>query len=228
MYPEKMLPQDADRINSNYKLFFTPHATLARIEPQAPERWAVLAGHCGSSIETLDRGPQPSGSRRPMPLTKDELLAHLAALGIATTTIEHPAVFTVTESDALEKQLSGGHTKNLFLKDAKDRLFLVVAESHAVVDLKTLHTRIGAARLSFGKPDLLMEVLGIPPGSVTAFSLANDRGKRVNVVVDAALMQYDTINCHPLVNTATTNIRRDDLLRFMRACGHEPQITALS
>lgn len=163
-----------------------------------------------------------------MPLTKDELLAHLAALGIATTTIEHPAVFTVTESDALEKQLSGGHTKNLFLKDAKDRLFLVVAESHAVVDLKTLHTRIGAARLSFGKPDLLMEVLGIPPGSVTAFSLANDRGKRVNVVVDAALMQYDTINCHPLVNTATTNIRRDDLLRFMRACGHEPQITALS
>lgn len=163
-----------------------------------------------------------------MPLTKEDLFQRLGQLGITTKTVDHPAVFTVAESDALEPLLPGGHTKNLFLKDAKDRLYLVIAQSHTQIDLKTLHKLIGAARLSFGKPDLLMEVLGIPPGSVTAFSLINDGTRRVSVVVDAALMQYDTINCHPLVNTATTNIPRDELLRFIRSCGHEPQIVALS
>ncbi len=163
-----------------------------------------------------------------MPLTKEDLFHRLGQLGIATKTIDHPAVFTVAESTSLAAQIPGGHTKNLFLKDAKDRLYLVIAQSHTHVDLKTLHKQIGAARLSFGKSDLLMEVLGVPPGSVTAFSLVNDRDRRVSVVVDAALMQYETINCHPLVNTATTNIPRDDLLRFIRSCGHEPQITALS
>jgi Ala-tRNA(Pro) deacylase len=162
-----------------------------------------------------------------MPLTKEDLFQRLGQLGITTKTVDHPAVFTVAESDALEQQFPGGHTKNLFLKDAKDRLYLVIARSHTQIDLKTLHKLIGAARLSFGKPDLLMEVLGVPPGSVTAFSLINDGNRRVSVVVDAALMQYDTINCHPLVNTATTNIPRDELLRFIRACGRDPQIVAL-
>jgi Ala-tRNA(Pro) deacylase len=67
----------------------------------------------------------------------------------------------------------------------------------------------------------------VPAGSVTAFALINDRDKRVQVVVDAALEAFDGINCHPLENTATTNIAREDLLRFIRACGHEPRIMAL-
>ncbi len=162
-----------------------------------------------------------------MPHTRESLFARLAALGIATETVEHEAVFTVAESERLERDLPGGHTKNLFLKDAKDRLFLVVAQSHTAVDLKSLHKRIGAARLSFGKPDLLMEVLGVPPGSVTALSLINDDQKRVSVVVDSRLMGYERINCHPLVNTATTSLARDDLFRFMRACGHEPLVVAI-
>ena len=83
-------------------------------------------------------------------------------------------------------------------------------------------------RLSFGKPDLLMEVLGVPPGSVTAFAVINDSKGRVSVVVDASLMRYDNINCHPLVNTATTTIARDDLLAFIRASGHEPRIADLT
>jgi Ala-tRNA(Pro) deacylase len=83
---------------------------------------------------------------------------------------------------------------------------------------------IGAARLSFGKPELLMKVLGVAPGSVTAFAIANDTEGQVSVVVDELLMQHATINCHPLINTATTNIARDDLLRFIRATGHEPMI----
>lgn len=162
-----------------------------------------------------------------MPATREELFARLAALGIATETVEHEAVFTVAESARLERDLSGGHTKNLFLKDAKGRLFLIVAESHTPVDLKSLHKRIGAARLSFGKPELLMEVLGVAAGSVTALALINDDQKRVSVVVDARLMGYERINCHPLVNTATTNLARDDLLRFMRATGHDPLIVAI-
>jgi len=162
-----------------------------------------------------------------MPATREDLFARLAELGVATETVEHEAVFTVAESARLERDLAGGHTKNLFLKDAKGRLFLVVAESHTPVDLKHLHKRIGAARLSFGKPDLLMEVLGVPAGSVTALALINDDQKRVSVVVDERLMGYERINCHPLVNTATTSIARDDLLRFMRATGHDPLVVAI-
>jgi Ala-tRNA(Pro) deacylase len=162
-----------------------------------------------------------------MATTRQDLTRRLDELGIKTRTIEHEAVFTVDESEKVERALPGGHTKNLFLKDAKDRLFLIIAESRSKVDLKTLHKAIGAARLSFGKPDLLMEVLGVPPGSVTAFALMNDQSRRVSVVVDARLMHYDTINCHPLVNTATTNIAREDLLTFMRATGHEPLIADL-
>ncbi|MBN9277328.1 MAG: prolyl-tRNA synthetase associated domain-containing protein [Hyphomicrobium sp.] len=162
-----------------------------------------------------------------MPATREILFARLAELGIQTVTVEHEAVFTVAESSHLERNLEGGHTKNLFLKDAKGQLFLIVAESHTPVDLKSLHKRIGAARLSFGKPELLMEVLGVPAGSVTALALINDDQKRVSVVVDERLMGYERINCHPLVNTATTSIARDDLLRFMRATGHEPLVVAI-
>ena len=163
-----------------------------------------------------------------MPNTTADLYARLAELGIETRTVEHPAVFTVAESEKLDREMPGGHTKNLFLKDAKGRLFLVTAESRSEVDLKTLHKRLGCARLSFGKPELLLEALGVTPGSVTALALINDSEKRVTFVLDEALMEFDTINCHPLTNTATTNIAREGLLRFIRACGHEPRIIMLS
>jgi Ala-tRNA(Pro) deacylase len=163
-----------------------------------------------------------------MPKTRAELMARLAELGIETTTVEHEAVFTVGESDRLHREIAGGHTKNLFLKDAKDRLWLVVAESHTPVDLKALPKTIGSARLSFGKAELLMEVLGVTPGSVTALAVINDTARRVSVVVDERLMGYDIINCHPLENTATTAIRRDDLIRFMKACGAEPRVLPLT
>jgi Ala-tRNA(Pro) deacylase len=163
-----------------------------------------------------------------MPASRSDLFARLEALGITTKTLDHPAVFTVAESTGLERDLPGGHTKNLFLKDAKDRLFLIIAQSQTAIDLKTLHKTLGCARLSFGKPELLMEVLGVPPGSVTAFSLINDQTNRVSVIVDQQLMVHDSINCHPLENTATTNIARDDLLRFIRAGGHDPRVMALT
>ena len=159
--------------------------------------------------------------------TRADLMRRLAELGITTTTVDHPAVFTVAESAELDRQIPGGHTKNLFLTDAKGALLLVIAHAHTRVDLKRLPARLGCGRVSFGKPELLAQVLGVTPGSVTAFALINDTAHRVRVIVDEALMAYDTINAHPLENTATTNIARDALLRFIRACGHEPRILYL-
>jgi len=163
-----------------------------------------------------------------MPATRQDLFDRLADLGIAVRTTEHEAVFTVAESEKLERELSGAHTKNLFLKDEAGAVFLVIAKSSTRVDLKALSRTLGAKRFSFGKPDLLMEILGVSPGSVTAFAVINDNSRRVRVVLDSELMDYEAINCHPLENTATTTIARDDLLRFIRACGHEPKIAVVT
>ncbi len=161
-----------------------------------------------------------------MPATRDDLFSLLTNLGIESTTHEHEAVFTVAESSDLHERIPGGHSKNLFLKDKKGKLFLVVALQDTVIDLKSIHQVIGAqGRVSFGSADLLMEVLGVAPGSVTPFALINDReAHRVTPVFDTALMRHEILNFHPLENTATTSIGRDDLLRFVAACGHQPQI----
>jgi Ala-tRNA(Pro) deacylase len=164
-----------------------------------------------------------------MPATPEEMFAYLDQLGIATTTVTHPPLFTVEQSRDLRGEIEGAHTKNLFLIDRKDRLFLIVAEEDAEIDLKHLHRRIGASgRLSFGKPELLLETLGVEPGSVTPFGAINDRDGRVAVLIDAALAAQDTMNCHPLVNTRTTRLAVADLLRFLRETGHEPRILPVS
>jgi len=160
-------------------------------------------------------------------MAEHDLHAVLDGLGIVVTTTEHAPIHTVEESRRLRGAIPGVHTKNLFLKDDKGALFLVVALSTTRVDLKQLAKRLGAGRFSFGKPELLQEVLGVSPGSVTAFAIVNDTSQRVRVVVDANLLHYETVNCHPLENTATTNIARAELLRFIRACGHEPRIAEL-
>jgi Ala-tRNA(Pro) deacylase len=152
----------------------------------------------------------------------------LAELGIACPTVEHAPVFTVEDSGELYATIPGGHTKNLFLKDAKGQLFLIVAHHGTRVDLKKLPPIIGSARLSFGRAELLEEVLGVKPGSVTAFAVMNDGAGQVRVVIDQNLMAFETINLHPLENSATTSIAREDLLRFIRAAGHTPLIAALT
>ena len=163
-----------------------------------------------------------------MPASRADLFAMLDNFGIRTKTHEHPAVFTVAESLDIEKAMPGGHTKNLFLKDKKDRLFLVVALNDAAIDMKTLHKTLACDRLSFGKAELLEDVLGIKPGSVTPFSIINDKAARVTIVLDATMMEEPLLNYHPLENTATTAIAREDLLRFIRATGHEPEILPVS
>jgi Ala-tRNA(Pro) deacylase len=156
-----------------------------------------------------------------MPLTPDELLTYLSDLGIAVSTVRHPPLRTVEESRELRGAIPGGHTKNLFLKDRKDNYFLLTVGEDAVVNLKTVHTVIGAAsRLSFGNAEKLMDYLGVVPGAVTVFGAVNDRAGKVKIVLDADLMANETINGHPLTNEATTTIARGDLIRFRETTGH--------
>jgi Ala-tRNA(Pro) deacylase len=98
-----------------------------------------------------------------------------------------------------------------------------------VIELKSLHRLLGATgRFSFGSAEQMRELLGVEPGSVTPFAAINDKSGRVTVVLDAAMMAHDVLNFHPLVNTGTTTISRDGLLKFLQATGHVPRIEAVS
>jgi Ala-tRNA(Pro) deacylase len=164
-----------------------------------------------------------------MAKTPDDLFAALDSLGIKHSTIKHPPLFTVEQARELRGQIAGGHTKNLFLRDKKGALFLVVALEDAVIDLKGLHRLLGASgRFSFGSADLLREVWGVAPGLVTPFGAINDVDTRVTVVLDAAMMEHALLNYHPLVNTMTTAIARDDLVRFLEWTGHQPRVEKVS
>ncbi|MER8549928.1 prolyl-tRNA synthetase associated domain-containing protein [Mesorhizobium sp. M0684] len=164
-----------------------------------------------------------------MPKTEAELFAFLAGLGIEVSTRRHPPLFTVADSQALRGEIAGGHTKNLFLKDKKDNFFLVSVGEEAVVDLKHIHHLIGAAgRLSFGRPEMLMQLLGVVPGAVTVFGLINDTERRIKVVLDEELMSHAVVNAHPLTNEATTSIAAADLVKFVEATGHDAVILKVS
>src|SRR5271156_4098589 len=163
-----------------------------------------------------------------MPASPDDLIAYLAALGIETETVDHPPLFTVEDSQTLRGEIPGGHTKNLFVKDKKGRLFLLVLGEETRVDLKRVHEKIGAqGRVSFGSAELLQEVWGVKPGAVTPFGAINDAGGRVTVVLDATMMRCERLNFHPLVNTRTTGLSSRDIIKFLQATGHEPLIVEL-
>jgi Ala-tRNA(Pro) deacylase len=163
-----------------------------------------------------------------MRTSPEDLLAYLAALSIEASTVEHPPLHTVEESQALRGDIPGSHTKNLFVKDKKSRLFLLVLDEETAVDLKRVHEKIGAqGRVSFGSPDLLEEVWGVLPGSVTPFGAINDKAGRVTVVLDEAMMRRRRLNFHPLVNTRTAGLASVDLVKFLRATGHEPLVVPL-
>jgi Ala-tRNA(Pro) deacylase len=165
------------------------------------------------------------------PASPDDLFAYLDSLGIAHQTVWHPPVFTVEEARAQRDRdhIAGGFTKNLFLRDKKGTLFLIVAPEDAAIELKSLHRLLGATgRFSFASADLMRELLGVEPGSVTPFSVMNDQAAQVTVVLDAAMMAQQVLNFHPLANTGTTTIARDGLLKFLEATGHKPRIEAVS
>lgn len=157
-------------------------------------------------------------------LDRAGLLDLLDQLGIAHATLDHPAVFRVGEGGAVKARIPGAHTKNLFLKDARGDLWLVCAKDDTAIDLKRLHGVIGSARLSFGPAELMVEVLGVTPGSVTLFALANDPLHRVRLVLDLALAEADQVSFHPLENTATTTVDQAGLRAFLAHLGREPLV----
>ncbi len=161
------------------------------------------------------------------PVTAETLLALLPRLGIKAETHRHEPAYTVEQGNAVWAGIPGIHCKNLFLKDAKAKLWLVVAPAERRIDLKLLPSKIGSARLSFGSAELLGEALGIEPGSVTPFALINDAGRRVTPVLDSWMMAQPLVNYHPLRNDMTTTIASDDLMRFLRHTGHVPEVVAL-
>jgi Ala-tRNA(Pro) deacylase len=159
-----------------------------------------------------------------MTASRDDLFALLDGLGIVHPTLDHEPVFRVEDGAHIKAALPGGHTKNLFLKDAKGQLWLISALGETKIDLKTLPARIGSARLSFGSEQRLFEALGVRPGSVTAFALINDPDHKVRFVADAALMKADPVNFHPLSNDATTALSQTDFRKFLTGIGVEPLV----
>ena len=153
------------------------------------------------------------------------LFARLDELGIAHHTYEHEPIFTVEQGKHLKAQWPGGHSKNLFLKDKKGRFVLISAKDETEIPLKQLHHHLGLGRLSFGSAELMEEVLGVTPGSVTFFALMNEGATRLShVILDAALIACNPVHFHPLENSATTAVAPGDLVKFARAYGVEPQI----
>ena len=156
--------------------------------------------------------------------TRPDLIAFFDAHGIDHATTEHEAVFRVGEGEEIKHGIAGAHTKNLFLKDAKGRLWLISAQDTTVIDLKRLHPVIGSARLSFGSAELMTATLGVTPGSVTAFAMINDTDRRVTFVLDQALALAEQVNFHPLTNTATTTVSQAGLRDFFAALGISPLV----
>jgi Ala-tRNA(Pro) deacylase len=158
-------------------------------------------------------------------VSPDRLIEILKALGVAVDLVDHPPVHTVAQARALRGAIPGGHTKNLFLRDKKGALYLLVALEDAVIDLKRLHTLIGAnGRLSFGSAGLLAQIWGVSPGSVTPFGAINDKAGRVRVVLEKTMMELERLNFHPLINSQTIGLASAELVRFLRSTGHEPEI----
>ena len=156
-------------------------------------------------------------------LSPQQLFDRLAELGLAHKTVEHAAVFTVEQAKAHRGELPGHHIKNLFLRNKKEEMWLVVALEDRAIDLKRLGEALGAGRLSFGSAERLKRHLGVEPGSVTPLALINDTGRNVRLALDRGLMAGGPVNVHPLVNTMTTAMSAADLLRFFAATGHEPR-----
>lgn len=155
-------------------------------------------------------------------LDRAGLIAFFDAHGVDHSTTDHEAVFRVGEGEGIKDGIPGAHTKNLFLKDAKGRLWLISAKDDTVIDLKRLHGVIGSARLSFGPAELMVETLGVTPGSVTAFGLVNDTEGRITFVLDKALADAAQVNFHPLTNTATTTVSQAGFRAFLAALGRTP------
>jgi Ala-tRNA(Pro) deacylase len=153
-----------------------------------------------------------------------ELLAFLHDHGIEAPVIEHPAVFTCAESEKLPP-MPGEGTKNLFLTNEEgNRIFLVSVQHGRRVKMNHLAKLLGERRARFGNQELLKELLGVDPGSVTLLGLMCDTNHRVEVFIDKKLYEAEKLQCHPLRNTATVILTHSDLEKFLSATGHSATV----
>jgi Ala-tRNA(Pro) deacylase len=159
-----------------------------------------------------------------VPATQEDLFAFLDSLGIEHSTVTHTPFFTVEEGRPWHDMIPGLHCKNLFIKDRKGGIWHVVLPADKRVDLGALEKSLGAPRFSFARPEVLLDVLQLTPGSVTPFGLINDTARRATVVLDRDMLANEWVNFHPLKNDASTTIRAADLVRFVRALGYAPII----
>ena len=173
---------------------------------------------------TLVAAPDPDFPR----FTPETLLAYLNETGITHQIHHHPAVFTVAESKFVDADIPGSHTRNHFLKDKKDNMFLVTLLHDTPVDLKKLSDYLNAGRFSFGSPERLWSYLGVTPGSVTPLSILNDVESRVTLILEEGMMAEDVINVHPLINTMTVGIPPSSLMKLLKDFGVMPRILDLS
>lgn len=177
------------------------------------------------SAETLQK---ENMNDAPLPTPADALFAIFDSLSIPYRLYHHQPVFTVAESLDIERDMDGAHCRNLFVRDKKGTMFLVVAQNETMIDLKKLSDLLACGRLSFGSSDRLWQYLGVRPGSVCPFSIINDKDKAVTIVLDKAMMAHDIVNYHPMENHMTVGLSPDDLVKFIKNTGHEPMILDLS
>jgi len=154
--------------------------------------------------------------------TEQKVYDTLDQLNIDYRRHEHQPVYTVEEAKQYWKEIEGAHAKNLFLRNNKgNRHYLIVMEQSKSADLQNLSMKLAAGKLSFASERRLKEHLGLETGAVSPFGLINDHKKAVTVVIDRELKQFDKVNFHPNVNTATITISYHDFENFLQHCGNE-------
>ena len=164
----------------------------------------------------------------PLPTTSDALLQNLQKLDVSYALHKHEPIFTVEEGEHLKASIPGLHCRNLFLRDKKKKMFLVVAANETKIDLKKLSSVLECARFSFGSADRLWENLGIRQGSVNPFCIMNDADHNVRIILDKHMMDQDIVNYHPMDNAMTIGLSPADLIRFIKSTNHDPEIVDLT
>jgi len=162
-----------------------------------------------------------------LPVPPEKLLEMLYSKGITYSIYHHAPIFTAAEGEHLKKEIPGVHCRNLFLRDKKKAMFLVVAANETQIDLKKLSGVLDCGRLSFGSAVRLWDHLGIRQGAVNPFCILNDQDKQVRIILDQGMMAADIVNYHPMDNAMTIGLKPDDLLSFIACVGHKPEIVDL-
>lgn len=165
---------------------------------------------------------------KPPLFDRERLLDWMAEAGLPQTTLDHLPVFRVGEGLGIKAALPGAHTKNLFLKDKRGRLWLISAHQDTAIDLKRTPVAIGSDRLSFGPEALMWTTLGVRPGAVTALGLINDVARQVTFVLDRRLWEAEIVNFHPLTNAATTALDQTTFRRFLDRLERTPLVIDFS